>query len=370
MNKTPHVLQFICSTAFYGAERWILALCRNAAPGSIKYSLAVTQEDNAEELELVKQFKLDGGDTFSPEMKHKFDYGVVSTIAEYCKKHKVDAIHTHGYKSDIIGILAGRKANIPVVVTPHGFENASDIKLRTFIWLGCKALKYADKVVPLSPQLVKDVEGFGITEPQLEYIQNGVDLSEVDNVRNAPAKLSKDKKRIGFIGQMISRKNIDDILDIFDDLAKTRDDIELLLLGDGDERARLEEYSETLNSKKDIHFLGYKDNRLDYLKSFDLFVMTSTLEGIPRCLMEACGMGIPVAAYEIPGVNELVKHQETGLLAELSDKKALTQYWLTLLDDADEANRLSTNANHYVNKHYSAKRMADEYLDLFTRILN
>lgn len=369
MNKAPHILQFICSTGFYGAERWILALCKNTPESDARYSLAVTLEDNSQELELVKQFERDCGPVFEAPMSNRFDLSVVTKLAEYINHHNIDVIHTHGYKSDILGVMAAKKAGIPVVVTPHGFENAADFKLRTFIWLGCQSMRFADKVVPLSPQLIEDVRQYGVNEPKLVYIQNGVDLSEVDAVRIAPPKLQKDKKRIGFIGQMISRKNIFDILNIFDQLAQCRDDIELVMLGDGDERPALEEHANNLSSKADIHFMGYRDDRLDYLRSFDLFVMTSTLEGIPRCLMEACAMAIPVAAYDIAGIDQLITHEKTGLLAELGDQSNLKKHWQSLLDDQDLATRLGQNALEYVNEHYSAKRMASEYVTLFDALL-
>lgn len=369
MKQSPHILQFICSTGFYGAERWILALCKNTPKEQAKYSLAVTKEDASEDLELVKQFAQDCGETYQAPMSNRFDRSVVDKLAQYIQTHEVDIIHTHGYKSDIIGILAAKKANIPVVVTPHGFENADDFKLRLFIWLGCQSMRFADHVVPLSPQLMEDVQRYGVKPPKLQYIQNGVDLSEVEAVREAPAKLEKKKKRIGFIGQMISRKNIFDILDIFDEMAASRDDIELVLLGDGDERAELEVHAKSLTSIEDIHFLGYRDDRLDYLRSFDLFVMTSTLEGIPRCLMEACAMATPVAAYDIAGIDQLVKHENTGLLATLGDKASLKAHWQKLLDDENFAKQIGQNALTYVNQHYAAKRMADEYIALFNQLL-
>ncbi len=369
MKKTPHILQFICSTGFYGAERWILALCKNTPKQYTKHSLAVTLEENSKDLELVKQFRHDCGDAIEVPMSNRFDFAVINKLVNFIHDNDVDIIHTHGYKSDILGVIAARKAKIPVVVTPHGFENAEDFKLRAFIWLGCQAMRFADKVVPLSPQLFEDVKGFGVKEPKLVYIQNGVDLSEVEAVRDAPARLRKDKKRIGFIGQMISRKNIKDILDIFDTLSKERGDIELVLLGDGDDRGTLEAYANQLDCKKNMHFLGYRDDRLDYLRSFDLFVMTSTLEGIPRCLMEACAMGTPVAAYDIPGIDQLVQHNETGMLAKLGDKATLSAYWERLLDDDIFAQTCGQNAINYVNNHYAAKRMADEYLQLFNDLL-
>ncbi|MFT6087119.1 MAG: glycosyltransferase involved in cell wall biosynthesis [Glaciecola sp.] len=365
-----HILQFICSTGFYGAERWILALCNNTQDPNVTYSLAVTDEVASKNLEIAKHFKRDCGDVFELPMAHKFDYKAVTKLANYIKKNNIDAVHTHGYKSDVIGVLAAKIARVPVIVTPHGFENAKDVKLRLFIWLGCQAMKFADHVVPLSPQLVEDCKHYSITEPQLVYIQNGVDLSEVERFKNKPLSLTKTKKRVGFIGQMISRKNIIDLLDVFNALHKKMDNVELVLLGDGDSRATLEEYTQTLESKDDIHFLGYRDDRLDYLKSFDLFVMTSTLEGIPRCLMEACAMETPVAAYDIAGIDQLITHENTGLLARLGDKASLLLTWEKILKDEKYASKLGINACNYVNQHYSAKRMADEYIALFNQILD
>lgn len=363
------VLQFICSTGFYGAERWILALCKNTAKTDCVYSLVVTDEENSKDLELVKHFKRDCGEATALPMSNKFDLSIVNKLATHIKQNNIDIIHTHGYKSDILGVLAAKKAGIPVVVTPHGFENAEDFKLRTFIWLGCQSMRFADKVVPLSPALMEDVKGFGVKPSKLAYIQNGVDLSEVEFARdNMPAN-PKTKFRVGFIGQMISRKNIKDLLDVFASVHAKRENIELVFLGDGDERAMLETYANTLSCTEDIHFLGYRDDRLAYLKSFDIFAMTSTLEGIPRCLMEACAMGIPVVSYDIDGVDQLITHNETGLLAPLKDKEKLEELFLQVYDKPEDAQQLGQKAIEYVNKHYAASRMAQEYLVLFNHLL-
>ena len=368
-TKKLNVLQFICSTGFYGAERWVLALAKHLDPEQFICDLAVTLEANSQDLELVKMYRQLCGEAFEVPMSNSFDISVVNRLVELIKQRNIDVIHTHGYKSDILGIMAARKAGIKVVVTPHGFENADDLKLRTFIWMGCQSMRFADKVVPLSPQLCEDVSKYGVKAPKLEYIQNGVDLSEVEAQRVKPLDKDTSIKHIGFVGQMISRKNIFDLLDIFDQLQQKHGNLKLSLLGDGEQRQELEEYADKLVSREQIHFLGFRDDRLELLQQFDLFAMTSTLEGIPRCLMEATAMGIPVAAYDIAGIDQLVKHNETGLLAPLGDKQQLSEYWETMLFDSERALQLAQGARAYVNQHYSAKRMADEYAELFQRIV-
>ncbi len=365
--KKLNVLQFICSTGFYGAERWVLALVNHLDTSHVRSDLVVTKED-CKELKIVQQFDVEGGKTFELPMAHKFDFSVVDKLVGLIKERDIDVIHTHGYKSDILGIWAARKANIKVVVTPHGFPAHIDFKLKCFIWLGCQSLRFADKVVPLSTQLMEDVRGFRVPESKISYVQNGVDLSEVEAQRQLSIKpnfVGNEVKRIGFVGQMIKRKNIEHVLDIFESLSKKHGNIELYLLGDGESRQGLEQYTEKLNSKKNIHFLGFRDDRLEWLQSFDLFVMTSLLEGIPRCVMETMAMGVPVVAYDIAGVDQLITHNETGLLAELNDKEALENHWETLLFKKEISDNISAKAKEFVYKHYSAQRMANEYSEIF-----
>lgn len=371
MKRKLNVLQFICPTGFYGAERWILALAKHLPAEEVRCDLAITLEDNSRDHELVRKYREECGETFEIPMSHRFDLGVIKKLVSLIKEREIDVIHTHGYKSDILGVVAARKAGIKCVVTPHGFENVNDFKLRLFIWLGCKAMGFADRVVPLSSQLMEDSRRMGVKEDKLVYIQNGVDLSEVETQRLLPnpIKAMSKEKRIGFVGQMISRKNIHDILDIFEQLSTRHNNLRLIFVGDGDSRTELEAYAKKLKSTDKIEFLGFRNDRLELLQSFDLFVMTSTLEGIPRCLMEACAMGIPVAAYNIAGIDQLITHEQSGLLANPGDKDTLTGYWEKLLNDREYAQSLTDNAQQYVNKHYSAQRMANEYLALFNRLI-
>ena len=89
------------------------------------------------------------------------------------------------------------------------------------------------------------------------------------------------KQRIGFIGQITQRKNLVDIIDIFNTLAAKHHNLELVLLGDGDQLEEMQAYAQASAAAEAITFLGFRENRLNWLKTFDLFVMTSKLEGIP-----------------------------------------------------------------------------------------
>ncbi|WP_045856637.1 glycosyltransferase family 4 protein [Teredinibacter purpureus] len=370
--KPIKVLQLICPTGYYGAERWIVTLAKSLDATAIQCDLAVTVEPNMEELKIVGEYRATGQTVHEVKMNNRFDLGVILRLKNLIREKGYTLIHTHGYKSDILGLIAGRLAGVTTISTPHGFENAEDWKLRAYIALGNKTLKHFDVVAPLSEELCADVRALGVKENALCYIKNGVDLEEAsDQIASASSNLrlrEKKKKRVGFIGQMISRKNIFDLLDIFNSLSAENPELELILLGDGDERAELERYAHTLAATSQIQFLGFRDDRIEWLQSFDLFVMTSTLEGIPRCLMESMAMGIPVAAYKIAGIDQLLFHNETGLLAELGDKAALEDCWKTLLYDTAVADRIASSARDYVMKEFSGNRMADDYTRLYRKL--
>lgn len=224
-----------------------------------------------------------------------------------------------------------------------------------------------------------DVEKFKVAEDKIIYIRNGVDLKDIDYRLPAEEPIKRaddarinlpDSKTIGFIGQMIERKNVTHLLDVFENLAADNSGLKLVLLGDGDGREKFETYANTLNSRERISFLGFQDNPLSYLNSFDLFVMCSTLEGIPRCLMESMAMGVPVAAYDIPGVDQLLEHNNTGLLATLGNKEELEQCCKQLMWDEPLANRISQAASNKIQSKFSAHRMAQEYTDLYYQLLD
>ncbi len=371
-NNKINILQFICPTGFYGAERWVLALARNLDPKETRCDLVVTQESEQQNLEIVDYFPSDESQTFKIKMKGRFDLNGVTQLCDIIKKRRIDVIHTHGYKSDIIGILAARKMGIKCISTPHGFGEPKGLKHKIFVALGVFSLRFFHKVVPLSTELMKYVIDRGVKKSTTQYIQNGVDLSEVDVHLSQKVEKSKRPpiKSIGFIGQMVPRKQIKDILEVFDSLWQKDNNIELLLLGDGSVRSDLEIFASNLASKEDIKFLGFRNDRLEILRELDLFVMTSSSEGIPRCLMEAMAMEIPVAAYDIPGIDQLVTNDETGLLSPYGDKITLESNWKKLLYNEDLSINLANQGRKFVLDNFSGKRMAQEYLSLFKSLIN
>jgi len=369
-----NILQFICPTGFYGAERWVLALANNLNQTEVRCDLAVTEEsDSQQNLEILNHYPNIEGQTFKIQLESRFDLKSITQLSKIIRERNIDIIHTHGYKSDILGLIAAKKCGIKSVSTPHGFGEPASFKHKLFVKAGAFSLKFFSRVIPLSQALYDDCIRFGVPKQKLNYIQNGVDLKEVEEYRLTKPTKDPDSttpKIIGFIGQMVPRKKVSDILQIFEALCERHDNLGLELLGDGSSREELESEANNLKHKDKIDFLGFRNDRMEKLSNFDLFVMTSSSEGIPRCLMEAMAMEIPVSAYNIPGIDQLLNHEETGLLADLDDIATLTKYWEKLLFDPVYANTLASNARSFVHERFSAARMAKEYTVVFQDLIN
>jgi len=363
-----NILQFICPTGLHGAEMWILALAKNLDPERINCQLVVTFEAEDQNIEVYNRFRAMGLKAHKVEMRGRFDLRGIMKLCRLIRQNNIHIIHTHGYKSDILGFIAARITGIKALSTPHGFENSKDFKLKLFIYLGCLALRYFDRIAPLSEELESDMHRIGVASRKIRLIMNGVDLDEIASERKKNSNSfysDPGEKRIGYVGQMIYRKNLCDLIKTFDLLYREHKNIRLILIGDGSMKSELENMANTLPSSSRIEFLGYRADRLKIMKELNLFCMTSSLEGIPRCMMEAMALGIPVAAYNIPGVDKLIIHEKTGLMAEFGKPELLKECWKRLLFDNEFSAKTALNGRNHVIKNFSAKRMAEEYSLLY-----
>lgn len=367
---TIRVLQFICPAGYYGAERWVNALLSVPPSADVEQHLAITEEPGVCD-EVLQRCGLPEARQHRIAMSSKFDFRAIKGLVDLIRQQRIDIIHTHGYKSDILGAIAARWAGIASVCTPHGFENSTDKKLRAYMWLGGKAFHWFDWVCPLSPDIQQTVlTQYRVNPAKVRLINNGVDLAEIERAMQQPAVKTSGDFTIGYIGQLISRKNISATLEAFALLQQQAPQSRLLLIGDGEERQRLTELAHKLGVAQKVEFLGFRDDRLQLLPTFDCFVMTSSLEGIPRCLMEAMAAKVCVTAFNIPGVDQLISHQRTGLLADYGDCQALTALWLKLIADPATKRRLAEAGCEFVYQHFSAQAMERAYSQLYVEMLN
>lgn len=362
------VLQLGTVGPLYGAERWILALIRNLDPVRIESHVAVIADQPGAAAPLLDATRALGFATHSIDAPGRFNWAAVRGLRDLVQRGGFDIVHSHGYKADIITWLALRGTKTKMVSTPHGWSANAGWKLQAYEALGRRAMRRFNAVVPLSDDLYNGLAADQAIASRLHKITNGVDIDEILEPMPVPAELTAFRGEgpvIGYIGQLIARKDVATLITAF--ASWNRKDARLVLVGEGPARTELIEQAQALGVDDRVLFTGFRADRLAWLKAFDAFVLPSRLEGIPRCLMEALVAGVPVIASDIPGNRDIVHDGETGLLFPTGDAAALTSA-LDRAFDAETAQRAKRGIA-LIHSRFSAKAMADAYADLFERLL-
>ncbi len=366
------VLQFGSSNGLFGAERWILALVRYCDASQVENLIVTIKDAPNAQIDLIDKASEMGFETDLIHARGPYDPGTILSTVSLIRKHRIDIIHTHGYKSDIIGCMAAKIAGIPVISTPHGSELPNNPKLNVYVKIGDWFLKRVDLIVPVSEGLKKEYMEKGFSHEKVKVINNGVDILEVEAVV-PDAKLTSEKRQnglkiVGYIGQLIERKGLQNLIKAIK-IVIEEINAKLLLIGTGPTKGELEKLAENEVLSGHVDFLGFRTDRLELLKCFDVFALPSHLEGIPRVVMEAMTAKIPVVASDIPGVRDLVSQGETGLLVPTDSPDQLAGAIIELLKDPVKTDKITLNAYEHVKTNYSAERMSGEYTELYEKLL-
>jgi glycosyltransferase involved in cell wall biosynthesis len=365
--KKIRVLQLGSPTGLYGAERWILALIKHLDPEKVEPIVAVIKDAPGLDAPLCREAEKLGFRSYVIAARGRVNLSAVQQLRKYILENRIQVLHTHGYKTDLIGLMSTRGTGCRIVSTPHGWSKQADFKLMCYEFLDRCAFPFFDAVTPLSDELFQRLRAIPWLNGKLRLIRNAVDTSEIENVKDVAEELKQFRDEgnfiIGYIGQLIPRKGLDVLLDAVSRLSF--ENWRLAIIGEGESRLPLESQAKDLKINDKVYFYGFREDRIAFLRGFDVFVLSSRLEGIPRCIMEAMAAGIPVIASDIPGCRDLIVHGQTGLLFPVDAGEILANRIETIASDDQIRDGLTRRGRELINSQFSAARMAEEYAGLY-----
>lgn len=366
-SSAIRVLELAGSVALYGAERWILALVKNLDRRKIQPIIGALNDEMGSTAPLCDAAARINVPTFVIQSFGRVDLHSVRQLRQIIQKQGINILHTHGYKLDLQGRLATWGTRCKIVTTPHGWTHNPDLKLRLYEHLDRAILPLMDRVAPLSDEMHRQIAGIPGMSGKLRLIRNGVDLDELSSDIQESPELNVWKTEghfiIGFIGRLITGKGLLTLLRAIAQMASPK--VRLAVVGSGPDLQMLKEATQSLNISTRVAFFGYREDRLSFIKAFDVLALPSLSEGIPRCLMEAMGLGIPVVASDIPGCRALIDTHRTGLLVPPGDDSALAGALESIVKNPGLGMALAQAAKEKICAGFSAGRMAREYEDLF-----
>ncbi|HEX3726833.1 MAG TPA: glycosyltransferase [Pirellulales bacterium] len=175
---------------------------------------------------------------------------------------------------------------------------------------------------------------------------------------------------LGAVGSLWPKKRIKDLIWATDLMKVIRDDVHLLVIGDGPQRPALERFRRQCRIEDRVHMLGYRSDVPRLLAHLDVYCSATSMAGLPTSLMEAMSVGLPVVASDVQGTDELVMPDETGLLVAAGDRAGLARTANKLLDNPELARRLGNAGKERIATKFTVQSMVDQHAALYREMMD
>jgi N-acetyl-alpha-D-glucosaminyl L-malate synthase BshA len=306
-----------------------------------------------------------------------YEQVLTSKLVDVVKFEKLDLLHVHyaiphasaAYMAQ--QILKDQGVEIPFITTLHGTDITLVGKDPSFEPVINFSINKSNRVTAVSENLKKETFELFDIKNNIEVIPNFICLKEykLDNndyykKRFAP----NNEKIICHVSNFRKVKRIEDVIIAFEGISKEID-TKLLLVGDGPERARLEQISRNSIFSKNIFFLGSLKSTKEVLNISDLFILPSSKESFGLSALEAMACGVPVIASDSGGIPEVISHGESGLLNSVGDTYQMTKNALKLLSNESLLERFKTNAYKQAMK-FDIEVILPKYEKLYEQCVN
>ena len=278
------------------------------------------------------------------------------------RRHPADAIVTTARIGNLVGFMTGlgresRLVSLQTVSNRKRFKSVDRMILRHFNTLGAGC---------------QDIRDFLIAEGQapdrIEVVNNWVDFSkrhitETHDKTRARFGLSQDHRVIGCIGRMHHQKGQEFLIRAFKDISRNHLDARLVLVGDGPTMPQMKAEAA---GHPNILFTGTitDPDYTNLLSAFDIYAQPSRFEGLPRTLLDAMYLGLPIVATAVNGNLDALRDGENGLLVRAQDSNALAQGLSRLLVDPPLRRRLARNAADDARNEFSMQTQTERIKDL------
>jgi glycosyltransferase involved in cell wall biosynthesis len=293
-------------------------------------------------------------------------------ITRIVRDYTPEVIHGNSSKGGAFAGVAGRLCGVPhIIFTAHGWafnEHRPWWQKKLIAFFHWLTVLLSHTTVCVSNAIARDIAGLPFVKTKLKVIHNGVDAAPLLARSDARTRLAPHLTApfwIGTIAELHPTKQLPILIKAFARIAQTHKDIALVLIGEGEERKRLEAIAHAENFVSRIHFCGHVQDASSYLSAFDIFTLPSRSEAFSYVLLEAGHASLPVVASNVGGIPEVITNETTGLLVPSRDVDALANALERLLSDETLRGKLAQALHTRVIKEFSKEKMVRETLALY-----
>lgn len=209
----------------------------------------------------------------------------------------------------------------------------------------------------------------GVPAEKISVISSGVpphqSVTDAKRLLARETGLNPAAPWIGDVASFVDHKGHRHLLDAWAKVVAAGEQGELVLIGDGPLRADLEKRISALGIGARTHLVGWRNDIPAWLAALDVFAMTSVTEGLCSTILDAMAARLPVVATAAGGIPELVRHEETGLLAPVGNAERIAELLRRALHDRPGMSALAENAYEKIWRERSADRMVEKTLAVY-----
>lgn len=312
---------------------------------------------------LMEEAHRRGVRAFDLGKKAGLDPSLFVRLAGLLRRERVDVVHTHNFAPLIYGTLAARALGLPTLNTRHGRAPLSTHRL---IW------SLTRRAVAVSEDARRElVRHNRIAPDKVSVILNGVDIaafgapggdgSELRHELRLPA----DATVFGIVARLAPEKDHATLLEAFRLLLRGGADACLVVIGGGPLEGALRSQAERSGLSERVRFLGFRTDIPALLRCLDVFVLSSTMEGISLTLLEAMAASLPIVATDVGGNREVVIEGVTGLLVPDGNPEAMASAMASLHRDPERARALGASGRERAVRVFDIEQMVDAYVALY-----
>jgi L-malate glycosyltransferase len=305
-----------------------------------------------------------------------YSLALASKMVEVAEYEDLDLLHVHyaiphASSAYLAKQMLRHKKNLKITTTLHG----TDITLvglePSFLPLVKFSIEESDGVTAVSRFLKEKTLTNYTIDKEIDVIPNFIDtnLFKPGNDGNLRKHIAPNGEKILIhTSNFRPVKRVTDAIKIFEQVVKEVPS-KLVLVGDGPDRYECERLCRQLDICQHVKFLGKQDGLVEILSSSDLFLIPSQSESFGLAALEAMSCGVPVISTSVGGLPELVKHNETGFIAEIGDVERMAKYAIDLLTNEKKYSMFSRNARERAVNNFAVEQIVPMYEAHYTKVL-
>ncbi len=353
------ILYVITKSNWGGAQRYVYDLATSFSAKGIDCTVAFGGDGALQDRLLEAKIRTISLPSLGRDISLFKEFRVVQEMYQLIKTEQPNILHLNSSKAAGIGALLGRILGVPLIVsTIHGAPFREDRKFFSkgiiyfFTWITCLL---SHKVITVSKQDEADIGAMFFMKKKVTTVYLGITY-EPKKERATP----KGKElRIVTVGEFSKNKGHLYGLRAIELLREKGVPFSYTIIGEGEDRGKIEAFIAMKQLDDLVVLPGYQDAR-SVLHNYDLYLLPSIKEGLPYILLEAGKASLPVVATITGGVPEIIRHEETGLLAQPKDSEGLSEAIKRLSNNRKYAKELGQKLHSHIVQNFSYSKMIVE----------